>query len=127
MRAVRLGNVYGSQGSVVPAFLQQISTAGPVTVTDPGVNRYFLSMDEAVERVLLAARLAGGGGIFIPDLGEPVRILDLARQLIQEAGLQPERRHPDCNDRAASGRQNGRANCFGSRIASNPRTMASSA
>ena len=90
MRAVRLGNVYGSQGSVVPAFLQQISTAGPVTVTDPGVKRYFLSMDEAVELVLLGARLAGGGGIFISDLGEPVRILDLARQLIQKAGLQPE-------------------------------------
>jgi FlaA1/EpsC-like NDP-sugar epimerase len=90
MRAVRLGNVYGSQGSVVPAFQQQISTAGPVTVAHPGVNRYFLSMDEAVELVLLAARLASGGGIFIPDLGEPVRILELARQLIKEAGLQPE-------------------------------------
>ena len=89
MRAVRLGNVYGSQGSVVPAFLQQISTAGPVTVTHPGVNRYFLSMDEAVELVLLAARPAGGGCIFISDLGEPVRILDLARQLIKEAGYQP--------------------------------------
>jgi len=89
MRAVRLGNVYGSQGSVVPAFLQQISTAGPVTVTHPGVNRYFLSMDEAVELVLLATRLPGGGGIFISDLGEPVRILDLARQLIKEAGYQP--------------------------------------
>jgi len=89
MRAVRLGNVYGSQGSVVPAFLQQISQAGPVTVTDPAVNRYFLSLDEAVERVLLAASLAGGGGIFIPHLGEPVRILDLAHQLIEEAGFQP--------------------------------------
>jgi FlaA1/EpsC-like NDP-sugar epimerase len=89
MRAVRLGNVYGSQGSVVPAFLQQISQAGPVTVTDPAVNRYFLSLDEAVERVLLAASLPGGGGIFIPHLGEPVRILDLAHQLIQEAGFQP--------------------------------------
>ena len=89
LRAVRLGNVYGSQGSVVPAFLQQISQAGPVTVTDPGVNRYFLSLDEAVERVLLAASLAGGGGIFIPHLGEPVRILDLAQQLIEEAGFQP--------------------------------------
>jgi FlaA1/EpsC-like NDP-sugar epimerase len=59
-------------------------------VAHPGVNRYFLSMDEAVELVLLAARLASGGGIFIPDLGEPVRILELARQLIKEAGLQPE-------------------------------------
>jgi FlaA1/EpsC-like NDP-sugar epimerase len=89
MRAVRLGNVYGSQGSVVPAFLQQISAAGPVTVAHPGVNRYFLSMDEAVELVLSAARLAGGGGIFVSDLGEPVRILELAQQLIKEAGLQP--------------------------------------
>jgi FlaA1/EpsC-like NDP-sugar epimerase len=89
MRAVRLGNVYGSQGSVVPAFLQQISTAGPVTVAHPGVNRYFLSMDEAVELVLSVAGLPCEGGIFIPDLGKPVRILDLARQLIQEAGLQP--------------------------------------
>ncbi len=89
VRAVRLGNVYGSQGSVVPAFLQQISQAGPVTVTDPAVNRYFLSVDEAVERVLLAASLPGQGGIFIPHLGEPVRILDLAHQLIEEAGYQP--------------------------------------
>ena len=89
MRAVRLGNVYGSQGSVVPAFKQQISQAGPVTVTHPGVHRYFLSLSEAVDLVLLAARLAGGGGIYISDLGEPVRILDLARQLIKEAGLQP--------------------------------------
>ena len=89
MRAVRLGNVYGSQGSVVPAFLQQISQAGPVTVTDPAVNRYFLTLDEAVERVLLAASLTGAGGIFIPHLGEPVRILDLAHQLIAEAGFQP--------------------------------------
>jgi len=89
MRAVRLGNVYGSQGSVVPAFLQQISQAGPVTVTDPAVNRYFLNLDEAVERVLLAASLPGRGGIFIPHLGEPVRILDLAHQLIEEAGFQP--------------------------------------
>jgi len=89
MRAVRLGNVYGSQGSVVPAFKQQISQAGPVTVTDPGVNRYFLSMDEAVDLVLSATRLPGGGGIFISDFGEPVRILDLARQLIQEAGYDP--------------------------------------
>jgi len=94
MRAVRLGNVYGSQGSVVPAFLQQISTAGPVTVAHPGVNRYFLSMNEAVELVFLAARLPGGGGIFVPDLGEPVRILDLARQLIKEAGLPPESKIP---------------------------------
>ena len=89
MKAVRLGNVYGSQGSVVPAFLQQISTAGPVTVSHPEVNRYFLSMDEAVELALLAAKLPSSG-IYISELREPVRILDLARQLIQEAGLHPE-------------------------------------
>lgn len=94
MRAVRLGNVLGSQGSVVPMFLQQISAGGPVTVTHPCVNRYFLSLNEAVELVLLATSLDGEGGIFISNPGEPVRILDLAEQLIKEAGFEPESQIP---------------------------------
>jgi FlaA1/EpsC-like NDP-sugar epimerase len=86
MRAVRLGNVLGSQGSVVPLFQQQIAAGGPVTVTHPKVSRYFTSLDEAVERVLLAASSEGESGIFIPNPGEPVRILELAKRMIQEAG-----------------------------------------
>jgi FlaA1/EpsC-like NDP-sugar epimerase len=94
MRAVRLGNVFGSRGSVVPAFLQQIAAGGPVTVTHPDVNRYFLSMSEAVELLISAASLTGPGGIYMSDLGEPVRILDLAHQVIEEAGLEPESEIP---------------------------------
>jgi len=90
MRAVRLGNVLGSQGSVVPIFLQQISEGGPVTVTHPLVDRYFLSLNDAVELVLLATSLDGKEGIFIPNPGESVRILDLAERLIKEAGFEPE-------------------------------------
>jgi FlaA1/EpsC-like NDP-sugar epimerase len=90
MRAVRLGNVLGSQGSVVPIFLQQISEGGPVTVTHHSVNRYFLSLSDALELVLLTTSLDGEGGIFIPNPGEPVRILDLAKRLIKEAGFEPE-------------------------------------
>jgi len=88
MRAMRLGNVLGSQGSVVPLFLEQISVGGPVTVTHPKVNRYFTSLDEAVELVLLASSLHGESGIFIPDPGEPVRILELAERIIQAAGFE---------------------------------------
>jgi FlaA1/EpsC-like NDP-sugar epimerase len=87
MRAVRLGNVVGSQGSVVPRFQLQIARGGPVTVTHPDVNRYFLHMEEAVELVLLAARMDGEGGIYIPDPGKPLRIVDLAKQLIKQAGV----------------------------------------
>ena len=90
MRAVRLGNVLGSQGSVVPIFLQQISEGGPVTVTHPLVDRYFLRVNDAVELVLLATSLDGKGGIFIPNPGKSVRILDLAERLIKEAGFEPE-------------------------------------
>lgn len=86
MRAVRLGNVFASHGSVVPKFLQQIAAGGPVTVTHPDVSRYFLSMAEAVELLVLAAGLDGPEGIFVPDLREPVRILDLAHQLIENVG-----------------------------------------
>ena len=85
MRALRLGNILASVGSVVPTFLRQISRGGPVTVTHPEVCRYFHTMGEAVELVLLTSRVEIGGGIFIPQLGVPVRILDMARQLVSDS------------------------------------------
>ncbi len=85
MRALRLGNILGSVGSVVPTFLRQISRGGPVTVTHPEVCRYFHTMSEAVELVLLTSRIEIEGGIFIPRLGAQVRILDMARQLVSDS------------------------------------------
>lgn len=85
MSAVRLGNVLGSQGSVVPAFAAQIARGGPVTVTHPNVSRYFLTMEEAIELIFLASKLGDGGGIFVPRLSAPVRILEIAREMIGKA------------------------------------------
>jgi FlaA1/EpsC-like NDP-sugar epimerase len=82
--AIRLGNVWGSPGSVVPTFLNQISHGGPVTVTHPEVSRYFLKIDKAVELIFLAAGLEGSSGIFIPQLGAPMKIIDVAQQLIDQ-------------------------------------------
>jgi FlaA1/EpsC-like NDP-sugar epimerase len=88
INVLRLANIFGSPGSVVPLFLQQISQGGPVTVSHPEVRRYFVPLNDAVDLVLRAAGLAGNAEIFLPKLGEPIKILDLARRLIHEATVE---------------------------------------
>jgi FlaA1/EpsC-like NDP-sugar epimerase len=93
---VRFGNVLGSSGSVLPLFRRQLAEGGPLTITHPGMERYFMLIPEAAQLVIQAGAMAEGGEVFVLDMGQPVRIIDLARRMMALAGLsERDARHPD--------------------------------
>jgi FlaA1/EpsC-like NDP-sugar epimerase len=92
--SVRFGNVIGSSGSAIPIFQEQIARGGPVTVTHPEASRYFMSISEAAQLILQAGAMGEGGEIFVLDMGKPVRIVDMARDLIRLHGFEPEQDIP---------------------------------
>ena len=88
---MRFGNVIGSSGSVIPTFQNQIQNGGPVTITDPKMERYFMSISESAQLILQSGSMGKGGEIFVLDMGKPVNIKDIAFELIRLSGLEPEK------------------------------------
>jgi len=93
---VRFGNVLGSSGSVVPLFREQVKAGGPVTITHPEITRFFMTIPEASQLVIQAGAMAGGGDVFVLDMGQPIKIIDLARRVVELAGFTVrDETHPD--------------------------------